>query len=110
MAEIDSAIVGFIGFSPVGHIDLLFVRPDFVRRGIGRTLVLEAEEFLRQSGVGMAWTEASLTAHGFFHAAGYREVRQQNVCCGGVDLRNYRMERLLIQPDGPANGSQPSPQ
>jgi putative acetyltransferase len=30
------AVAGFVGFSPSGHIDLLFTSPDSVRRGIGR--------------------------------------------------------------------------
>ena len=100
VAALESVVAGFIGFSHCGYIDLLFVRPEFVRRGIARALLLEAESSLGQLGVATAWTEASLTARGFFQAMGYGTVREQTVCCGGVELRNYRMEKVLTQ-DGP---------
>ena len=100
VAALESVVAGFIGFSHCGYIDLLFVRPEVVRRGIARALLLEAESSLGQLGVATAWTEASLTARGFFQAMGYGTVREQTVCCGGVELRNYRMEKVLTQ-DGP---------
>jgi putative acetyltransferase len=98
VAVLESVVAGFIGFSHSGHIDLLFVRPEFVRRGIARASLLEAEGVLGQLGVETAWTEASLTARGFFQAMGYSAVREQRVCCGGVELQNYRMEKVLTQP------------
>ena len=97
VAVLESVVAGFIGFSHSGHIDLLFVRPEFVRRGIARALLLEAENSLGPLGVETAWTEAGLTARGFFQAMGYGTVREQTVCCGGVELRNYRMEKVLTQ-------------
>lgn len=103
VAVLENVVVGFIGFAPFGHIDLLFVRPEFVRRGIARALLLDAERDLAQSGVKTAWTEASLTARDFFQAMGYQLVREQTVCCGGIDLRNFRMERRLT-PGAPFNG------
>jgi putative acetyltransferase len=107
VAVLESVVAGFIGFSHSGHIDLLFVRPEFVRRGIAKALLLGAERALGQLGVELAWTEASLTARGFFQAMGYSAVREQTVCCGGVELRNHRMEKVLTRPNGAANGSQP---
>lgn len=95
VAVLEGVVAGFIGFSHRGYIDLLYVRPEFVRRGIGRTLLLEAERILGQLKVGTAWTEASLTARAFFQTMSYRTVREQTVCCGGVELRNYRMEKVL---------------
>jgi putative acetyltransferase len=97
VAVLESVLAGFIGFSHRGHIDLLFVRPEFVRRGIATALLLEAERVLGQLNVGTAWTEASLTARAFFQTMGYSAVREQTVCCGGVELRNYRMEKVLTQ-------------
>jgi putative acetyltransferase len=107
VAVLESVVAGFIGFSHSGYIDLLFVRPEFVRRGIARALLLEVERVIGQLGVETASTEASLTARGFFQARGYSTVREQTVCCGGVELRNCRMEKVLTQPDGAANGRQP---
>jgi putative acetyltransferase len=95
VAVLQGEVGGFIGFAPSGYIDLLFVRPEFVRRGIARALLLEAEGALAQLGVATTWTEASRTARGFFQAMGYSIVREQTVCCDGVELRNYRMEKGL---------------
>ena len=103
VAVLENVLAGFIGFTPLGHIDLLFVRPEFVRRGIARALLLDAEKVLAQSGVKTAWTEASLTARDFFQAMGYQAVREQTVSCGGVNLRNFRMERMLT-PGASLNG------
>jgi putative acetyltransferase len=98
VAELESVVAGFIGFSHSGYIDLLFVRPEFVRRGIAKALLLDAERALGQLRVKTAWTEASLTARGFFQAMGYGTMREQSVCRGGVELRNCRMEKTLTQP------------
>ena len=98
VAVLASEVIGFIGFSHSGYIDLLFVRPQFVRRGIARALLLEAEKVIANLGVKTTWTDASLTAYRFFQTMGYRTMEKQIVCCGGVELRNCRMEKVLMQP------------
>jgi putative acetyltransferase len=108
VAVTENVLAGFIGFSRSGYIDLLFTRPDFVRRGIARALLLEAETMLRQLGVRTAWTQASLTARDFFQVMGYVILREQTVRCSGVELGNYRMEKTLIQ-GGPPNGGPTAP-
>lgn len=100
VAVLDRTPAGFIGFSRVGYVDLLFVRPEFVRRGFGRKLLVEAERFLAQSNVKIAWTDASATARSFFEAIGYTIVREQTARCGDTELHNYRMEKILPQTDG----------
>jgi putative acetyltransferase len=105
VAVLESVVAGFIGFSDSGYIDLLFVRPEFVRLGIAKALLLGAERALGQLGVETAWTEASLTARSFFQTMGYGAVRKQTVCCGGVKLRNYRMEKVLTQAVQPTGAS-----
>jgi putative acetyltransferase len=95
VAVVDGVIGGFIGFALSGHVDLLFTRPDLVRCGIGRGLLLEAERVVRERGAGTAWAEVSLAAQPFFQAMGYRVVREQAVLCRGVSLRNCRMEKAL---------------
>ena len=108
VAVLDNVIAGFIGFSHSGYIDLLFVAPEFARRRIAAALLLEAESALRLLGVKAAWTEASLTAHGFFQAMGYSTVREQTVCIRGVSMRNYRMEKLMAK-DAATNLNPPAP-
>jgi putative acetyltransferase len=104
------AMAGFIGFSREGYIDLLFTRPEFVRQGVARALLCCAEDWLGQAGVKTAWTEASLSARGFFEAMGYRVRQEQVVLCGGVPLRNCRMVKSLTQDSGvDESQSLPSP-
>lgn len=95
VAVIGKKIVGFIGFSRSGYVDLLFVKPGFTRRGIARRLLTAAEEILRRAGVKSSWTEASMTARPFFRKMGYALVREQTVLCNGVELCNARMEKDL---------------
>jgi putative acetyltransferase len=91
----DDGVAGFVGLSTSGHIDLLFVRPDLVRQGIGRALLSEAERLLVAGGAPTAWADVSLAAQPFFLAMGYRVVREQTVFCRCVELRNFRMQKTL---------------
>ena len=95
VALVENVVAGFVGFSHLGYIDMLFVRPEFVRRGIATALLLQAERELGQFQVGCAWTEASLSARAFFETMGYSVLQEQTVRCNGVEMRNYRMEKLL---------------
>jgi putative acetyltransferase len=107
VAVLQGVVAGFIGFSQLGYIDLLFVRPEFIRRGIARALLLEAEKLLRQFNLERTWTEASLTARAFFQSMGYTTLRDQTVCSGGIKLRNYRMEKILAHVRGASDDPQP---
>lgn len=109
VAVTDNVLAGFIGFSRSGYIDLLFIRPDFVRRGVATALLLDAETTLRKLGVRTVWTQASLTARHFFEVMGYGILREQTVRCNGVELRNYRMEKTLTQGAAPNGGPKEPP-
>ncbi len=94
VALLDEALAGFIAFTHAGYIDLLYTHPEFARRGVARALLRDAESTLGALGVKMLWTEASVTARGFFEAMGFRVVQQQTVECSNVQMRNYRMQKL----------------
>jgi putative acetyltransferase len=96
VALVHHILAGFIGFSRMGYIDLLFTRPESVRCGVARTLLSDAETTLRRLGVPVVSTDASLAARGFFLAMGYSVVREQTVDCGGIQLRNCHMNKSLI--------------
>jgi putative acetyltransferase len=86
---------GFIGFSDQGYIDLLFTGPPFVRRGVARSLLQDAEADLRRNGVARTFANVSHTARPFFAAMGYRCLQSQRVWCRSVELENFRMEKNL---------------
>jgi putative acetyltransferase len=95
VAVVGNVVAGFVGFAPSGHLDLLFTSPEFVRRGVARALLADAENALRRLDVEIAWADVSLAAQPFFQVMGYRAVREQTVLCRGVSLRNCRMEKAL---------------
>src|SRR5436190_20212683 len=98
--------VGFAELEPDGHIDRVYVSADHQRRGIGRQLLAAVVAEARRVGLARLFTEASITARPFFEAQGFAVLAPQVVRCRGVELVNYRMERVLagsaMAPDGSA--------
>jgi putative acetyltransferase len=95
VAKIEDRIAGFSDLEPNGHVDMLFVHPDFQRRGVGRALLKHVEKAARAMGLRRLYAEASITARLTFEAAGFRVVVPQTVTIRGESLTNYRMEKRL---------------
>jgi putative acetyltransferase len=95
VAEVGGQIAGFSDLEPDGHVDMLYVHPDFQRRGVARALLHHAEERARSMNLGRLHTEASITARPAFEAMGFRVIVPQTVTIRGESLRNYRMEKRL---------------
>mgnify|MGYP000479893385 CR=1 FL=1 len=104
IAQTNARRVGFIGYSTAGRIDLLFVAPDWTRRGIGSLLYKAAEAALSGAGVAYISTAASLTARPFFRAHGFRVVRNERCSSRGVALGRHIMRKRLVDPDRQAFG------
>jgi len=102
VAEVGGRIAGFSDLEPDGHIDMLYVHPDFQRRGIARALLRHVEETARAKDLRRLYTEASITARPAFEAVGFRVIVPQTVALRGEVMTNYRMEkRLVAQADLP---------
>ena len=95
VCEATGNIVGFIQFEDNGHIDLLYVHPEFQRQGIARGLLQKALEWASSKQLPCLFTEASLTARPFFERFSFRVVRSQKVMLRGVQFENFVMERNL---------------
>lgn len=104
VAEESGRPVGFIELEPDGHIDRVFIAADHQRRGIGGQLLAAAVAEARRVGIGRLFTEASITARPFFEAQGFTVLARQVVTCRGVELVNYRMQRVLVE-----QSNQPEP-
>jgi putative acetyltransferase len=91
--EINGKLGGFITTDSPGHIDLLYVHPDYQRMGVASALLelLVADAGTR--GITDLHTEASRTAKPFFEQAGFSLVRTQTVTRNGVTLEQFVMER-----------------
>jgi putative acetyltransferase len=94
-AEQNGALVGFIQYDPPDHIDMTYVDPAHLRRGVASALltVLEAEARLRK--VTVLHVEASSTSKPFFEACGYTLLTPQIVRVRGQDFLNYRMMKKI---------------
>lgn len=95
VAEVKDRIAGFSDLEPDGHIDMLYVHPDFQRRGVARTLLERIEEAAHTIGLRRLYTEASITARPVFETMGFRTIVPQTVTVRGESIVNYRMERRL---------------
>ena len=86
------ALAGFGDIRRDGYLDRLYVRWDRQGQGVGTALCDRLEtagDFSR------VFTEASITARGFFARRGYALKGEQTVFRRGVALTNYQMEKRL---------------
>lgn len=95
VAEQAGEVVGFAELEEDGHLDMLYVRNDLAGRGIGQSLYQAAEDVARALGLGLIFTESSITVRPFFERQGFRVVREQTVRRRGVRLTNFVMEKSI---------------
>ncbi|MDR6199154.1 putative acetyltransferase [Microbacterium sp. SORGH_AS428] len=88
-------VVGFSDVGQDGYIDMLFVSPRHVRRGIARSLLAFIESRARSSGIAELTSDVSVAARLFFESVGFEIVREQRPIKEGVALTNFRMRKLL---------------
>jgi putative acetyltransferase len=90
--EGDGALRGFARLDEAGSIDLLYVHPTRLRRGIARELLAHLVALAREHGLRKLAAEVSRTARPFFERQGFRLIARQTVWRRGVTLENFRME------------------
>jgi GNAT superfamily N-acetyltransferase len=92
-------LAGFAELEPNGHIDRVYVSADHQGQGVGRALIAKIVAEARRLGLVRLFVEVSITARPFFESQGFTVVTPQTVVCRGVEFVNYRMERMLGEPD-----------
>ena len=92
VAEEAGIPLGFGAIGPDGYLDLLYVRRDRLRRGVGTALCAGLEALYP---VDRITVHASRTARPFFEGRGYRVIRPQKVERRGQILENFVMEKEL---------------
>lgn len=95
-----AAIAGFLELDPDGHIDCAYVHPDHQRKGVVSALVRHAVETCFAFGIDRIHVEASLCARPMFEKAGFKTLSRALVNIKGVELPNFKMERLKTATDG----------
>ncbi|MDE6505376.1 MAG: GNAT family N-acetyltransferase [Clostridia bacterium] len=89
IAEYCGKIVGFGSIDENGYLDLLFVHKDYQNQGIASALCDKLEkDFL------VITAYASITAKPFFEKRGYVIIKEQEVECLGVKLKNFKMQKI----------------
>ena len=120
VAQIQREIVGVGGWSAdagdrsAAWIRYVFVRPDAVRKGIGRHVMEAVEASACAAGRSVFHVWSGLNAVGFYHALGYRRRRAIRVPLGrGLDMSGMHMVKrgapishnlrgMLPKPERPA--------
>lgn len=95
IAEIGGRPAGFSDLEADGHLDMMFVHPDFQGLGVASALLECVEVAARALGLTEIFTEASITARPFFERRGFRLIARQRVDCDGRELTNFRMRKTL---------------
>lgn len=98
VAEVGGERVGFMSLDmQTGYLDLAFVLPEVMGKGVADALYAVLESRARAAGLDRIETEASLFAEPFFLRHGWRLVARQEVRRLGVLLKNARMEKRLAR-------------
>ena len=95
VAEVEDRIGGFSDLARDGHVDSLYVHPDFQRRGVARALLQYVEQQARAIHVSRLYAEASITAQPVFEAVGFRVIIPRTIAMRGEAMTVYRMEKQL---------------
>lgn len=76
-------MVGMIALRNESHISLLFVDKEYHYRGIGRSLIMAMDDYVKQElGKTAVSVNASPYAVGFYHKIGFRDAGLQTHCSG----------------------------
>jgi putative acetyltransferase len=89
VAESSGVVAGYSDLGRTGHVDHLYVSPDFGRRGIGGLLLAHVISEARRRGLPALDSRASLVAWPVFERAGFVAVERETVVVAGVPLDRF---------------------
>jgi putative acetyltransferase len=95
VAVSDAGLSGFMSLTPNGTIDLAFVAPADIGKGIAKALYDALYSHARALKLKSLQTHASQQARRFFERQGWRVIVAQTVTRNGVALENFLMEKTL---------------
>lgn len=88
-------VQGFMTMGRDGHIDLAYVLPQVMGRGVAAKLYDRLVQEARALGLPHMDTEASFLARRFFEKRGWQVDARQSVIRNGVAITNFRMSCKL---------------
>jgi len=95
MAVQDGVLVGFMTLTESGYLDLAFVEPRMIGRGIAHQIYDALEVFAASRDLTQLTTDASLVAAPFFVRHGWEVLKNQTVERNGVTLKNVSMMKQI---------------
>ena len=95
VATLGDQVVGFSDVSKNGYIDMLYVSPDFARKGVARALMAFLEDQARIYSAQQLVANVSTTARPFFEVVGFHVEAEQHPVVDGVVMTNFRMTKPL---------------
>ncbi|MZR31947.1 GNAT family N-acetyltransferase [Sneathiella litorea] len=95
IAEAGGKTIGFMSLCPNGYLDLAFVHPDWIGKGVAARLYEVLEAYARTSGITALDSDASLLARPFLARQGWEVIAEQHPVRHGVPLTNFRMKKKL---------------
>ena len=95
VATLRGSPVGFAALARNEEIDMLYVHPAVVGRGVGTLLVDALEKLAGARGATRLTTAASDTARAFFESRAYVPQQRNSILCGGEWIANTTMQKNL---------------
>lgn len=94
VAVVGDQVVGFAEFEPNGHIDCFYCHHEWIGKGVGFALMDEILSRAKRQNISRIFAEVSITAKPFFERQGFVVITEQTIIRKGVELTNYKMERI----------------
>lgn len=95
VAVLGGVPVGFTDLEPNGHLDMMYVHPDYQGIGVATLLLTTVESAAKAQNLSGVFTEASITAKPFFERRGFSVLASQRVETRGQILINFRMQKTF---------------
>lgn len=96
VAVVKGQVVGFINLSNDGKtLWALYVRQNYIGRGVGSALMQKAEQVIRRSGRKSMTVTSSLTARPFYEKQGFKVTKSVTDLIRGVKIKGWKMQKRL---------------
>lgn len=90
----DRKIIGFADYKD-NELLGLYIHKNYIRKGVGRKLILYLEYYAHRSGIKSLRCEATITAREFYRRMGYKTLRKTTHNIKGQKLPVYVMRKSL---------------
>lgn len=99
VATIDGNVAGFASLKHGDVLDMIYVDPDFARKGVGSALLDALTKLAAARGAKALSADVSDTAKPLFDMSGFLSQRRNLVPLGDQWLANTTMTKSLMRPD-----------